>query len=281
MRKKITRFPIIFLLFITAAALSSTTGAITICTENIEFATNADPQVVYIYDTDLDTANDFKNLLELNNYSVTLLNITNINSSSELTQYKLIIVGDDFQHYTVNIISAIDDSVRPIIGFGMGGTTFFENLSLAMVDTIFYSLGSNSVNATNSSHPVFNIPCPIPTTGSITLYTTAPFKGGAVETEITSPSSDIELIGRNPEIFNYYTIVAQENRYILWGFWLGPMNMSSTGKDLFINIVEYYYFTQSDGKSPIPSFELLFILITLPAIIIGIRKINPYRICDS
>ncbi len=266
MKNKRVAFTILFLFSITAMNLTNVTILETEIILDTEFKAKSNVSIAYIYNTDIDKANDYKSLLDPNGFSTVLMNLTDINSKDQLLPYSLIILGGDLPYYNVDVINALNDSLRPIIGLAYGGYTFFKNLSLEIVSNIVLSIPFNppSMVAVNSSHPIFNTPHLIPN-ASITPYSCILSYSQAA---IPSPSPDMLLICKHSTISDYYPIVAQKNKYVFWGYGLGPMNMTTDGKNLFLNIVNYFMVTISSDGDGVPGFELYFLSFSLITIVI-------------
>jgi hypothetical protein len=49
--------------------------------------------------------------------------------------------------------------------------------------------------------------------------------------------SSVTRIGQVVGDGDYYLLLLQSDRYLLWGFNAGPDKMTSTGKELFANLV--------------------------------------------
>jgi hypothetical protein len=51
-----------------------------------------------------------------------------------------------------------------------------------------------------------------------------------------SPISGVQEIARTSSTGYHYPIIRQDTKYMLWGFNDGPSNMTTTGKNVFINV---------------------------------------------
>ena len=102
MKKKYMTLSLLFFILIAAMNLTSFTISMKDTNVDIEFKAQSDVPLAYIYDYNIDRANDFKSLLDLNGFSTTLINITDISSSSQLLPYNLIILGSDFKNYNLS-----------------------------------------------------------------------------------------------------------------------------------------------------------------------------------
>jgi hypothetical protein len=164
-------------------------------------------------------------------------------------------------------ISLINGSGKPILGLGIGGSTFFGDLDL---DIGFgngwdeFDNGTRVVNATSAifTHPI-NIT--VPADGIIQLYNSNILD---VEIYVPSPIAGVTLLGQEVISSVHYPLVMEGTRYFLWGFVGSPSNMTQTGKNLFANIVSYL--TGDTAIPEIPDLSMLlltFLLVTTVAVV--------------
>ena len=86
----------------------------------------------------------------------------------------------------------------------------------------------------DNSSSIFSKPYRI-STGNVSLYT----RTSHVGIYLPSPPSDVVLIGRESDDKSHYSIVLENGKYLLWGFTSSPKYMTSSGKELFINIADH------------------------------------------
>ena len=190
-------------------------------------------------DTVIQSGPSFRNFLHNDGHSADLINITDI-MSTDLSAYDLILIDDNSGFLgswgSTTEVSYINNSGKPIIGIGDGGYAFFGKLNL----DIGYDNGglgvSDEVHITNTSHAIFNI-----------RYT------------IQNGTNDIctGLSG-------------------FWGFYVGSLPFTTTGEQLFLNVITYYL-PPSSGDT-IPSYNLTLILgmIAIISMMIIIKKKNKF-----
>jgi len=270
-RKKILRkqlFLVILLSFFIGTAFSMFA--------NINFVNGlSNNKILYIYKSDIASANDFKNFLQNNSYEVSLVNISNL-TKINLNVFNLVIIGGDTSITnnwgTANQSSYLNASGKPIIGIYTGGASFFENISLLIGKGNTWTTTGDSMNITNGNHQIFNKPRLIPKNNPLKLY-----KHGCSYRAVYLPnsSSGILLVGRQATNNDHYPIVIQNSTYALWGFSGNASQMTQNGTNLFLNLV--YFFTAPPATTtPIPGFDILFsaiaLLLTIP--IFGRKIIN-------
>ncbi len=204
--------------------------------------------VAFIYSTDIDSADAYRNLLLEHGIAVDLVH----NSTAETLNYDdygLVIIGSDTGEgdtwEPAAAVSAIYLNTRAILGLGDGGYAFFGNISL--LSEIGYPNGAHttedSIYVVDPAHQIFNYPLSIsvPPEQVIQLYMYTETVGIYAPT----PSYYITLLGRDPDHPNHYPLIQHgyvldhQFRYILWGFNNSPNAMTQTGKDLFVNVVLY------------------------------------------
>ena len=197
------------------------------------------PNVVYIYLYNDETTESFESLLESYGCSTTLIRLEDVPMAS-LDSYELIIVANDTQYKETwndpNIVAAIEDSNKPVIGLGDGGYDFFGLLGLSIGNPYGGHGSKNSIEVVDPNCPLFSTPYSIviPEDRVLQLYTETNHVG--IYLWPTIPES-VTGFGREVNDVGYYPLVAEHNRYLLWGFTESPQKMTEIGKKLFINIV--------------------------------------------
>jgi hypothetical protein len=197
------------------------------------------PRVAYIYSYNNEAAESFESLLEAYGCSTTLLKPADVPTIS-LDSYDLIIVADDTQYETTwsdpNTIVAIEDSNKPVVGLGDGGYDFFGMLGLSIGKPYGGHGSKNSIEVVDPNCSLFSSPysIDIPEDNILQLYTETNCIG--IYLWPTIPET-VTGFGREVNDVGYYPLVAEHNRYLLWGFTESPQKMTETGKKLFINVV--------------------------------------------
>lgn len=205
--------------------------------------TAADRSAAYIYNSDLDTANAFKELLEANGVSSTLVKLDQV-ASTNLAPYDLILVGHDtgtsWDWYGSSAaLGAIQNSGKAVMGLGLGGATLFYELDLSIgYNHTWLALDETQVYVPDDRHPLWNVPYDIYVPGDklVTLYSTS---SDTRAVYLPEPVGGVLPLGRQAENETHYPLIQEDSRYLLWGFYEGPAAMRSAGHDLFINAIYY------------------------------------------
>lgn len=205
--------------------------------------TTSTRSAAYIYDDDLSTTNAFKDLLDSNAISTTLVQLDNVDGT-DFSSYDAILVGHDTS--TVNGWSGsaaargkVQNSGKPVLGLGRGGSFLFEELDLHIGwGQSWLSTNRTDVYAVNAAHPIWKAPYDVyvPYNRLVTLYDSP---NTHVATHMPSPVDGVLALGRQDNNDTHYPLIEEDSRYLLWGFYTGPGSMSQTGKDLFVNVVWY------------------------------------------
>ncbi|MGA1825034.1 MAG: right-handed parallel beta-helix repeat-containing protein [bacterium] len=228
-------------------------------------------RIAYIYKDDTLTAHDYQTFLDINHYTVTRIPMADI-TTTDFSSFDCIIVGPDTGYlsqwklsrlYQAVIaqsifsqtlapqittrydfawfgdtlsINKLKNSGKPIIGLGEGGYSYFGKLGL----DIGYGQGwhgeQSSVYALNNTHQIWRTPnrISIPTNNIVQLYTTS-----QETVAIYSPSEKpgVLPLGRQSDNATHFPLIAQDGRYLLWGYGGSPDDMTLSGQSLFINII--------------------------------------------
>ena len=205
----------------------------------------AGTRLAYVYSTDSATANSFKTLLQSNGYLVDLIHQNNV-LSTNFGDYRGILIGPETgSHYTWgdaggNQANHIASAGPRVLGLGEGGSAFFSILGLDI------GWGDGAVGYQATVHVVD------PTTGYWTSPNSISIPANRVLTLYSSDSkyvaiyqpasvSGINEIGRTAEGSSYYPIIVQAGKYLLWGYYEGAQKMSSTGKEVFVNVAKNHF----------------------------------------
>jgi hypothetical protein len=205
------------------------------------------PNVAYIYSYNNETAESFESLLESYGCSTTLLKPADVPTTS-LDSYDLIIVANDTQSEDTlsdpNTIAVIEDSNKPVVGLGDGGYDFFGVLGLSIGSPYGGHGSKNSIEVVDPNSSLFSTPysIEIPEDRILQLYTETDHIG--IYLWPTIPET-VTVFGNEVNDVGYFPLLAEHNRYLLWGFEgppdkpapSGAEGMTETGKRLFINVV--------------------------------------------
>ena len=230
-------------------------------------------ELAYIYYDDPTTANSYKSFLVDEGYNIDLIDV-DIIITGTFDTYDVIIIGPDLGSWSALYMDntkegIVDDSDLPIIGLGNGGFAFFGLDGLSLY--IGYDNGGSTIDITNidvidDTHQIFNTPNDLPD-GNIQLFS----PGSRVYYAPTSIVPGVTLHGTVAGSSNQYCLSQEDYRYFLWGFEDSPSTMTQNGKDLFVNIINYY---APSSESGIFGYEILILIgiVSLSTIILIKKK---------
>mgnify|MGYP000020468873 CR=1 FL=1 len=194
-------------------------------------------RLAYIYRSDLTAANDFKSFLEAKGYEVDLISITE--AEIDYIEYSVIIIGSDTGEWDMlpDVISAICESGRPVLGIYRGGYYFFGKLGLDIGYPHGWWSSADGGQVVNPDHKIFKSPNDLSA-----LMVDTELKIYALSVEMVAihisppapPDVTLLILGET----NHYRVVMQ-GKYVMWGFENPPSDMTEAGKALFHNIIEY------------------------------------------
>lgn len=226
----------------TAAAIQATSAAAT-AQMAATLTAVAQRRVAFIYTSDLIVANSFRTLLEPVGYNVDLVSLSNI-LTTNFNPYKIILVGYDTGNMANwgdaagNQANTLALTGKPLLALGEGGYAFLGKLGLLIGNPNGAHGNETEVYAVNPAYEVWSVPnsISIPASQIIKVYDTP---SNTVVIYHPAPLMGIEPIGRLVSSPNHYSIIRQTAQFTLWGYDLGPNDMSGKGKRLFINLLEY------------------------------------------
>ncbi len=213
-------------------------------------------QAVYIYNTDLTLAQQYKQLLDPNGFDFDTVKMSSI-LATNFSNYKLILVGPDtgssgtWGDNAGTQAQKLADSSVPIVGLGEGGYAFFGKLN----SPIGWGNGAHGsardVYVMNTDDTVWNKPNDISIPGSriVQLYSS---NSDFVAIHYPNPIVGITGIGRQSTATVHYVIIEENVNYILWGFDAGPLAMTATGKEIFVNTARSAMLRRFFFLKPIP-----------------------------
>jgi hypothetical protein len=200
---------------------------------------NSTDSIAFIYGTDESSTASFLSLLDDNGYLVEPIDIDEV-ATTNLSVHELIIVasdtGYDYNWGNDSAIEVIAESGLPILGMGYGGSCLFQQLGLSINWGNGWLGSETSLFVSEPGHTIYNAPRPIaiPDDSNIILYSSSEHIGEYAPVLDTG----VILLGREPSDEDHYPLV-QEGLCLLWGFTGAPDRMTDTGRDLFLNVVDY------------------------------------------
>jgi parallel beta-helix repeat protein len=194
-------------------------------------------KIAFIYKNDEISSDIFKTFLESNEFFVEKIPMEDINTT-DFSPYALIIIGYDTGDMSTwgytNQIEIINNSKLPILGLGEGGYAFFGKLNLNIGHPNGWHGSKNKITVIDNSHDIFNYPYIIPD-GIVQLYTAT----SNIGIHLVSIPITVTVLGNETGDAEHYPFAYEQNRYCYWGFDNSPDAMTTLGKHLFINTVEF------------------------------------------
>jgi len=208
--------------------------------------------IAYVFKRDTATAADFKTLLENDGYTVDLIPLSTVVTTTNFANYLLIIVADDTGSLDAwgafpGQVTAIANSLKPILGLGEGGYAFFGKLGSGVGWPHGWHGPLDSVYGTN------NVPNFYLTPYNFTGIVPGPFllylqpvnevgiylknNPGVVPMGLEPPLPTGGLSDHAPLITERGVTGGPSLCRQLWGYSGGPVSMNSMGGRLFINAV--------------------------------------------
>ncbi|MFX1516792.1 MAG: hypothetical protein ACFFC6_10805 [Promethearchaeota archaeon] len=198
---------------------------------------HSSPEIAYVYGSNMTHATLHQSFLESNGFTTALINQSEI-TPGMFADFRLILIGS-FTHWSGETATAIEinNSRKPIIALGAGGSLFFGELPHLYTNWghSWVVMGNSDIVVNDSSHPIFIQPNGIGV-GTHQLYTAS----RSVALYLPSPKEDINVLGRQATDPHHYHIVQEKSRYMLWGYYASPEYMTQVGKELFINVIHYF-----------------------------------------
>lgn len=201
-------------------------------------ATGCGGTLAYILDTDTDTSNAFYNMFWAHNWRQSTFFLGNI-EYADLSKYDVIVIGNDTGSWAdADLVAHILNFGKPIIAIGYGGSHFLDQIispdlnigwGPSAVGTEQYGYVAN----TGLGIFYFDNRITIPTGNNIAVTTAA-----ASTIKVFNPPTSVVKLLRDNDLVSYWPI-AQEDRFMQWGYSASPTTMTATGCDLFINALYY------------------------------------------
>jgi serine/threonine protein kinase len=201
--------------------------------------------IAYIYTSDTNTAGEFQALLQGNNYQVALVPQDTI-LTTDFSPYQAIVVGPDtgqdqnWGDQGGNQANQLMSTGLPILGVGEGGYAFFGRVGLAIGYDKGVKASGTDIFVVDPGSPIWSKPNKIDIPGNrvLTLYNSSqPF---AAITVIASQPGLVPL-GLQANDLTHFPLIAQGDKFLLWGFSAGPSAMNTLGQQVFVNVLNSLY----------------------------------------
>lgn len=195
------------------------------------------PRITYIYWWDEEKAESHRSFLTACGCTATLVQSSQIASTP--VDCDLLLIGADTQNAPAwtdgRSVAILNDLGTPIIGLGEGGYRFFGRLGLAIGYPNGTRTSRNSVYIVDPATPLISTPYPVavPEDRILQLYTHADH----VTVYLWPVPQTVTAFAREAETAGYYPVVAEQDRYLLWGYVESPESMTEAGRHLFLNAV--------------------------------------------
>jgi len=199
--------------------------------------------VAFVFRSDNGDAAAYKSAIEaeLSNVTVTTISMNNL-ASADLSKYAAIIVsydsGGGSSWGNATQVNKLKNAGVPILGIGDGGYAFFGKLGLAIGYPNAAHGAKNEFYVMDPNQSIYKQPneLSIPASRRLQVYGST---NDSVVMHLDVVPANVTRFGQVVGDSDYYLLVLQANRYMLWGFNAGPGQMTTAGKDLLANLVSY------------------------------------------
>lgn len=217
----------------------------------------ASGEIAYVYRGNTADATSFYNLLTGRGYTVTLVPLGDV-LATDFAAFDLTIIADDSGELdewgnpalSVDQVNKIKQPNRPILGLGEGGYAFFGKLALYIGWPNGWHGAQKVVNRAPGA-PTSYYASPNPISGDPVEIYSEPVNEVGIYLTGGVPSDTIP-VGLEEPSTDHAALIFQGCRQ-LWGFSGNPNAMTATGRDLFINAVEYARTFQCAPQTPPPT----------------------------
>jgi hypothetical protein len=201
-------------------------------------------KIAYIYKTDNTDGQAFKDLMQANGCTVTLLDKLAA-ATFDYSSFNMIVVGKNTDgtqvtpDWSTAESTAINGSGKPILFIGVGGLQLALKLNNIVNYGVCASSSLASVIVTDPSSTIYKSPkeIAIPAGNQLTIFSSPSYSQNFGTAG--APVANVVLIGKETPASNYYPVAFEKNRYGIFGFSDNVNSMTATGKDFMVNLVYY------------------------------------------
>jgi hypothetical protein len=199
--------------------------------------------VAYVFRSDNGAAAAFESAIEaeLSTVAVTTISMNNL-ASADLSTYEAIIVSADSGSGSswgdTTGVNKIKNAGVPVMGIGDGGYAFFGKLGLTIGYPNAAHGSKNEFYVMDPNQSIYKQPNEISIPASRRLRTYGA-TNNSVLLHLEVVPSNVTRIGQVVGDSDYYLLLLQANRYVLWGFNGRADQMTTAGKELLANLVSY------------------------------------------
>ncbi|MBN1248314.1 MAG: VWA domain-containing protein, partial [Anaerolineae bacterium] len=198
-------------------------------------------RAAYVWDDDQDTAMDYTQLLQRNDWIVDLIQLSDV-VDTDFSRYALIVVGPDtglhydFDH--ADAAGALAQWPAPILGLGDGGAALFETYGLDIGYAHTWYSTNHNVYPVAPATAYWNHPYLIEAGVQVPvqLY---PDPLRELGVYLPDPLKTVNPIAREQNDANHYPLISElsgAREFVLWGYNAGPEAMTDDGRALLVNV---------------------------------------------
>jgi hypothetical protein len=197
------------------------------------------PRVAYTYYNKVDVAEGYQSLLVAHGCPTTLIPWREVATTS-FDAYDLIIAGTDTGYMNVwadeQNVAAVEGSGKPVVGLGNGGYWLFGELALAIGRPNGARGFGSAIEPIDPSHRLFSEPYPIEIPGGGVLELSTEASAVLIYLYPAAPDT-VTTLGLDAGNAGYYSLVLEQDRYLLWGFDVPVESLTEAGRKLLVNVV--------------------------------------------
>ena len=204
------------------------------------------PAVLYILNNDTTSSGNFQSFLNGHGYNCKVVTYSAAVSET-MANYSIILIGQDTYSGgswlgSAGLVNLIKNSNKPVVGIGYGGANFFDAAGYSGIVALASTSG-DPVSLVNGSIDVANAywqtPNAVTSSANVTLYSTGI---SCIEWHYSSAPAHCKLLGAEPANAGNYSLLDEDTGhtvYFEWGYTYDPTVMTSTGQNLFLNVMSH------------------------------------------
>jgi len=193
-------------------------------------------RVAYVVDTAVGVAAVYDAMLTSYGWNTVSVPLSQI-ESIDLSPYDIILIGADTGTWAdTRKVNSIVASGKPVVAMGAGGARFLDqapDLHIGWLNSASGTLKEGYVQNSGQVLYWWDNPINVPTNKVLDMMVAA-----ATTTQLANPPAGVNGLLRHPTNDAYWP-VAQEGRFMQWGYDTMPSNMNQVAKDLLVNCLYY------------------------------------------
>jgi V8-like Glu-specific endopeptidase len=200
------------------------------------------PKLVYVFDSDIETAQAFAQFLEQEN----LFHLVAVPRSdlprANLADAELIMVGHDikFGSWSGAELEAILGSGKAVMGMAEGGASLYSELGLALGNRenlrISESIGSRIIDSLSPFLFYCDSLIQVNPGLAVSMYSRHVKQVGI---DLSQVPQEVQVVGEDPETQGVATLATERNRFMLYGYGGSPADMTDEGKGMLRSALTY------------------------------------------